>query len=126
MPTMADLSSAIRSDLSARGRPPVAVKSPYYVNNTIRAIWRQAAEALRQADELVIIGFSLPPSDQIVSSMLATELNENATIIPVDYGDAVVSNLERIFPAERIVTDDAGLRDSAVPKWVATRANHTH
>ncbi len=74
----------------------------------------------------MIIGFSLPPSDQIVSSMLATELNENATIIPVDYRDAVVSNLERIFPAERIVTDYAGLRDSAVPKWVATRANHTH
>ncbi len=38
MSTMADLSSAIRSDLSAGGRPPVAVKSPYYVNKTIRAI----------------------------------------------------------------------------------------
>ncbi|HEY3466894.1 MAG TPA: hypothetical protein VGL47_17295 [Amycolatopsis sp.] len=103
--------------------PPAAVKSPYYVNNTIRAMWRQAAEALREAEELVIMGFSLPPSDQIVSSMLATELNANAKIIPVDYSDAVVRNLERIFPAERIVTEYAGLGDSAVPKWVATRAN---
>ncbi|MBE1497626.1 hypothetical protein H4696_004726 [Amycolatopsis lexingtonensis] len=103
--------------------PPAAVKSPYYVNNTIRALWRQAAEALSQADELVIIGFSLPPSDLIVSSMLATELNPNATIVPVDYSDAVVSNLKRIFPAERIVTEYAGLGDSAVSKWVETRAN---
>ncbi|WP_439377806.1 hypothetical protein [Amycolatopsis lexingtonensis] len=103
--------------------PPAAVKSPYYVNNTIQAMWRQAAKALRQADELVIIGFSLPPSDLIVSSMLATELNPNATIIPVDYSAAVVENLKRIFPAERIVTEYAGLGDSAVSKWVETRAN---
>ncbi len=103
--------------------PPVAVKSPYYVNNTIRAMWRQAAEALGQAEELVIIGFSLPPSDQIVSSMLATELNSEATIIPVDYGSAVVDNLERIFDEERIVKDFAGLGDTAVPTWVQTRAN---
>lgn len=103
--------------------PPAAVKSPYYVNNTIRALWRQAAEALQQADELVIIGFSLPPSDQIVSSMLATELNREATIIPVDYGSAVVDNLERIFDEERIVKDFVGLGDTAVPTWVQTRAN---
>ncbi|WP_290049961.1 SIR2 family protein [Amycolatopsis solani] len=103
--------------------PPAAVKSPYYVNNTIRAMWRQAAEALREADELVIIGFSLPPSDQIVRSMLATELNTDATIIPVDYGDAIVDNLQRIFPADRIITDYAGLGVSSVPNWVASAAN---
>jgi hypothetical protein len=36
--------------------PPAAVKGPYYVNHLIRAMWRQAAQALREADELVIRG----------------------------------------------------------------------
>jgi len=103
--------------------PPAAIKSPYYVNNTIGALWRQAAEALRQADELVIMGFSLPPSDQIVSSMLATELNDQAVIVPVDFGKAVVDNLKRIVDEERIVTDYAGRGNSAVSEWVEARAN---
>ncbi|MET8994288.1 hypothetical protein [Amycolatopsis sp. NPDC004169] len=103
--------------------PPAAIKSPYYMNNTIGALWRQAAEALRRADELVIMGFSLPPSDQIVSAMLATELSHEATIIPVDFGDAVVRNLKRILDEERIVTDFAGQGDSAVSNWVKARAN---
>jgi hypothetical protein len=104
--------------------PPAAVKSPYYGNHLIRAMWRQAAEALRKADELVIMGFSLPPSDQIVSSLLATELNVQATVTPVDYGKAIVDHLKDVLGCDRqVVTEYAGRKDRAVPDWVRFRAN---
>lgn len=43
--------------------PPAAVKSPYYKNRTLQELWRLAAEALSQAEELVMMGFSLPQTD---------------------------------------------------------------
>lgn len=103
--------------------PPAAVKSPYYVNNLIRAMWRQAAEALREASELVILGFSLPASDQIVSSLLATELNKQATVIPVDYGSAIADRLTEVLGSEdRIIVEYAGRQEKAIPDWVEFKA----
>ena len=39
--------------------PPAAVKSPYYSNGVLRSMWTKAAVALKQARELVIMGFTL-------------------------------------------------------------------
>lgn len=116
----------LSADKRAMIIPPAAVKSPYYMNNTVRAMWRLAAEALRQTDELVVMGFSLPTSDQIVSSMLATELNGQADVIPVDYSDAIVDRLEDVLDArgrKRIIGEYAGGGEGAIEKWVRTRAN---
>jgi hypothetical protein len=104
--------------------PPAAVKSPYYVNHLIRTMWRQAAQALREADELVIMGFSLPPSDQIVSSLLATELNKDAFVFPVDYGTAIVKRLQDVLGSdEKIIPEYADRQENAIPDWVQARAN---
>jgi hypothetical protein len=104
--------------------PPAAIKSPYYGNNIIRTMWRQAAEALRVADELVVMGFSLPPSDQVVGSLLATELNPQATVVPVDYGKDVVSNLREVLGDDKnIITEYTDRKEQAIPDWVHARAN---
>jgi hypothetical protein len=104
--------------------PPAAVKSPYYGNHLLRAMWRQAAQALRQTDELVIMGFSLPTSDQIVSSLLTTELNKQSETVPVDYGADIVSRLKEVLGSEdQIAAEYAGRKGEAIPDWVKFRAH---
>lgn len=109
--------------------PPTAVKSPYYGNRTLRRLWALAAEALQEADELVIMGFSLPESDLIVSSMLATnfEIADESTITPVDFSDRIVGRVLDTFgldaPAggvidEHVIPQYAGQEENALPNWV--------
>lgn len=54
--------------------PPTATKSSYYQNPVIRQLWQQAATALSTADEVSLIGYSLPATDIVVSGMLAEQL----------------------------------------------------
>jgi hypothetical protein len=63
--------------------PPAAVKNPYYANQALQGQWRLAAEAIKEADDVVIMGFGLPPSDLLVSSMLATLITPDHTVFPV-------------------------------------------
>jgi hypothetical protein len=121
----ADLLSADREPMIV---PPTAVKSSYYNNRTLRSLWMQAAESLSLADELVMMGFSLPVTDLLVASMLTTNLSVAATITPVDYAAAVVDRVKDVFAidhtnAHRLVDSFAGLGDDAIPKWVDTFAN---
>ena len=77
--------------------PPAAVKSPYYNNRTLQALWQSAADALSRAEELVIMGFSLPQTDLLVSSMLATTLRDDSVITPVDYGTKILDRVAETF-----------------------------
>ncbi|MDE2807323.1 MAG: SIR2 family protein [Gemmatimonadota bacterium] len=43
--------------------PPVADKSTYFNNESIKKIWRSGGDALRQADRVFFVGYSLPSSD---------------------------------------------------------------
>ena len=43
--------------------PPVAEKTTYFNNETVRGLWKDAAAALQGAATLYVIGYSLPISD---------------------------------------------------------------
>lgn len=43
--------------------PPIAEKTTYFYNETIRRIWRDAGTALQEASAVYIMGYSLPKSD---------------------------------------------------------------
>ncbi|CAN5627207.1 hypothetical protein BH09ACT8_BH09ACT8_65390 [soil metagenome] len=102
--------------------PPAAVKSPYYSNSILKATWRAAADALKFADELVIMGFSLPATDMIVSSMLCTTLKDSCIITPVDYRDDIIERVCKTFDMqaddERLNSNYVNLRENAIPNWV--------
>jgi hypothetical protein len=119
--------------------PPAAVKSAYYNNRTLQTLWEHAAEALRAAEKLVIMGFSLPATDMLVGSMLCTEFKPTANecIVPVDYGnpnhdpvdfgDTIVGRICKTF---NITKDDPCLTttyvdrgEDAIPKWVEAFVN---
>lgn len=52
--------------------PPVAEKSRFYSNQTIRSLWGKARERLAQAEEIYCIGYSLPDTDLTTKLLLQT------------------------------------------------------
>ena len=63
--------------------PPSAVKSPYYRNPVIREIWQQAAERLRTAGRVFILGYSLPPADLTFAGMLTDALRDSRAALRI-------------------------------------------
>jgi hypothetical protein len=51
--------------------PPAALKGQRLVEPVTRELWRRAAEALTEADRIVMVGYSLPQADHSVVGMLA-------------------------------------------------------
>ena len=50
--------------------PPTTTKSGFFANGIIREIWREAYKHLRCADRVFVLGYSLPPADLVVRSLL--------------------------------------------------------
>jgi hypothetical protein len=111
--------------------PPAAVKSPYYNNRTLRALWKLAAEELQKASELVLMGFSLPQTDLLVGSMLATNfaIKDESIIVPVDYSGGIISRVQDTFGLgeddEHLIGSHAGKGDDAIPAWVRAFAGES-
>lgn len=95
--------------------PPTATKSAFYDNATLRSQWLLAGRALRSAEEVVLIGYSLPASDTVVRSLLRTTFS-GPTVIPVDVGAMVIEHAESLF-GERVVGTYCD-RDDAVETFV--------
>jgi len=69
--------------------PPTATKSRYLTNLVVREVWGRARKALAEAERLIVIGYSVPPEDQVASGLLADALRrreerEEVEVIIVD------------------------------------------
>jgi hypothetical protein len=96
--------------------PPAAPKSPYYRNAIIREVWQQAAHALRRADRVFIVGYSLPPTDLTFASMLTDTLIKSPSYVTiVDLRPAAVA--ERLcalgFPEDRVEVFESAIQPPA-------------
>jgi NAD-dependent SIR2 family protein deacetylase len=58
--------------------PPAWTKGEY--RETLTSIWSKALEVLRKADQLFIIGYSVPPADAFFQYLLSLALAENPDI----------------------------------------------
>ena len=61
--------------------PPTAVKSSYFDNPVIRSLWRESYQALRFADRVFVLGYSLPDAGLLVQSLLRTTIRKSAVWI---------------------------------------------
>jgi hypothetical protein len=52
--------------------PPTLTKGPFFSNLALRAQWRRAADALRVADRLTVIGYSFPQADLVAQQWVGT------------------------------------------------------
>jgi len=73
--------------------PPVAEKTTYFNNETIRALWKDAAAALHDAAALYVVGYSLPISDLGMRFFLAG--NSPGADVPIRVVDIDTKVLER-------------------------------
>jgi hypothetical protein len=63
--------------------PPTATKSAFYGNPLSRQLWQDAAEALRGADEVALLGYSIPLTDMVTSGMFSDALRATAARVTV-------------------------------------------
>lgn len=108
------------SDLAPMIVPPIATKSLYYTHTMIRSQWQAAADAIRDAIELVIIGYSLPATDLSVVDLLTANLTHRVPIEVVDINDTVADNIRQQIPdpdGDRAVTHVGG--ENPIETWLS-------
>ena len=90
---------ALRSydDVRNRGHAPLLVAPTWQkiFSGHLTTVWKQAVEALKTATRLIIIGYSLPSTDQHFKYLLAAGLKENISLRKVffvnpDLGNAMM------------------------------------
>lgn len=74
--------------------PPTASKTSFFTNPIVRKLWRHAFEAIRSADHLIVLGYSLPAHDTLVGSMLTEAIMQRGGL-PVTVVNPDVEVLER-------------------------------
>jgi len=98
--------------------PPASSKSSYYNNLGLRTQWAVAAAALAKAEELVVIGYSLPRTDELVRSLLLTNTTQQLErVISVDPSPATKDHLTEMFGQARTIGTYAGV-DGALVNYV--------
>jgi hypothetical protein len=102
--------------------PPAATKGPFYKNRLLAAQWVQAAKALNNAEELILMGYSAPLTDLAVTTLIATQFRGDV-IVPVDIDSDVVGRVRKLSSKTRPpdVVENF-IEADAIAKWVATFA----
>lgn len=90
------------ADLTPLVIPPTSSKSPFYGNMALRSLWADAAAALHRADELVVIGYSFPASDQQVTTLIRTALPPGKTIRVVTLDQPVADRAADAFARHKV------------------------
>ncbi|WP_295851397.1 hypothetical protein [uncultured Microbacterium sp.] len=68
--------------------PPTSTKGTYFDNPKTRFTWQQARDGLREAERVVLMGYSLPLTDTALARLLVTTLFERTQEIVVVNPDA--------------------------------------
>ncbi len=76
--------------------PPTTSKANFYASAFFANLWRLADQALRAADELVVIGYSLPPADTAVRALLSTSFPSGPVTV-VDVKEATADRYRQVF-----------------------------
>jgi hypothetical protein len=92
-----DKDSEPETDLSLFIVPPLLDKSNYYFHTSMNQLWFKAGEALRQADEVYFIGYSLPETDLSVRLLLNDSIKPTAKIIIIDPSSKVGDRYKNCF-----------------------------
>lgn len=84
--------------------PPASLKSSYFRSPVLRQTWQTAAAALRAADRVALLGYSLPLTDQVAAGLLSDSVRTGTELMVVnpDPGPVVKS-------VRRLTQIDAGV-----------------
>lgn len=102
--------------------PPVTVKSTYFGNPMIRYLWHTAYLGLLAARRVFVFGYSLPPGDLLVRSMLA-EVLSNKEVWVINTDKKVAKRFAKLNPGK--VNDDFG-QGTVIPSDFVTAYVNSH
>ncbi len=110
--------------------PPAAAKSSFYDNPVTRQLWQDAANALRGAtfdDAVALVGYSLPPTDLVMSGMISEHLPDRELALV----DIVNPSASEVIGRLRTIGLDSPLKpwdgDDAVStyvEWLELQTSH--
>ena len=89
--------------------PPLAIKTTFFSLGLVRQLWEEAAIALRDADRIVLIGYSVPVTDLATTAMLGVAAKPGAEWHVVDTApEEVVHRLKQLgIPSGNIQSHDS-------------------
>jgi len=102
--------------------PPVAEKSRFYGNRTIRILWADARRALEEADEILCVGYSLPVTDLTMKLFLQSVARPAKVVIvnkedpTSETGRHLVERYREAFPKPIKVDGQSYSGDDAVER----------
>ena len=64
--------------------PPSGAKSSYYQNPFMKQLWKNARLALEEADEVYIVGYSMPSADATARGLFRESIRPDARVIVVN------------------------------------------
>jgi hypothetical protein len=78
--------------------PPTLGKSPFFVNETVRSVWKVASRSFREAERVFALGYSLPESDHNMLGLLRSSLGRDfQSIHVVNQNEDVGPRYERLL-----------------------------
>jgi hypothetical protein len=104
--------------------PPTFAKTPFFTNGTVRQIWRGAFDAVRRANRLFVLGYSLPAGDLLVRSLLGQAIrvsDPELWIVGVDAG--IAARYEEI--GAQPVTRFCGTSTLPIPNFATWYVNES-
>jgi hypothetical protein len=97
--------------------PPTLSKSSFFVNETVRSIWRLAGIGLERADNVYCLGYSLPESDHTMIGLLRDSIRESATVFVVNRDAGAAARFEKMLsPLGKVSAGFAG-GDDCIPRF---------
>jgi hypothetical protein len=121
-PSAQSRSEPLFADLQPFLVPPTSIKNGYYGRSGLVTQWRLAAEALRAADQVDVIGYSFPASDLPTRTFLSSTIRPDARVRVIDpclreeAAEAALPGRELVLlsqSAQTFAGEQAGTRVSA-------------
>jgi len=96
--------------------PPVSEKSHFYSNQTLRSLWRDARNAMANADEIFCVGYSLPQTDLTTKLLFRSVAHPKKVVIVNESAPELLERYQEAFPEAKI---EAGFKgENAVKEMV--------
>jgi hypothetical protein len=98
--------------------PPLFDKTPYLEHESIRNTWALAGAALRNADCVYCIGYSLPPTDIAIQMLLRANVRKTIPFIVVNLDSDCSSHYRKLFHGCPFKVEGKYVGKNALPELV--------
>jgi hypothetical protein len=100
--------------------PPTLEKSPFFINETVRGLWRLAKRALKKSGHWYVIGYSLPDGDHNMLGLLRNAIQGSPKLITVvNRDEAVAERYRRALRGLENIRFDVGFVDAGAEAFAS-------